>query len=123
MGQPVVHFEITGEDPAMLRTFYSTLFSWKVSANHSPGYWLVQSEHSPWRQGPGISGAIGAGPPGHPGRVVIYVEVPDIDEALTRAEELGGARMFGPQSFNGFSIGLFRDPEGNMVGVVRPDAE
>jgi uncharacterized protein len=121
MGHPVVHFEITGEDPAMLRSFYSALFGWQVSANHSPGYWLVQAEHSPWLAGSGIGGAIGAVPPGHPGRVVIYVEVPDIDEALNKAEALGGARMFGPQSFNGFSIGLFRDPEGHMIGVVRPD--
>jgi len=121
MGYPVVHFEITGEDPATLRSFYSALFGWQVSTSHSANYWLVKPEYSARLEGPGMSGAIGAGPPGHPGRVVIYVEVPDIDEALTKAEALGGARMFGPQSFNGFSIGLFRDPEGHMVGVVRPE--
>jgi predicted enzyme related to lactoylglutathione lyase len=123
MGRAVIHFEITGDDPAGLRSFYSELFGWQVGANHGPGYWLVQAEESAWLQRAGIGGAIGAGPPGHPGRVVIYVEVPDIEAALVSAEALGGSRMFGPQSFNGFEIGLFRDPEGHMTGGVRPETE
>lgn len=105
----------------MLRSFYSELFGWRSGTNHGPDYWLVRAEKSEWLERAGIGGAIGAGPPGHPGRVVIYVEVPDIEVALTTAETLGGARMFGPRSFNGFEIGLFRDPEGHMVGVVRPE--
>ena len=28
MGQPVVHFEVIGNDPAKLRTYYSNLFGW-----------------------------------------------------------------------------------------------
>ena len=107
----------------MLRSFYSELFGWHISTSHGPDYWLVQAEKSVGPENTGISGAIGAGPPGHPGRVVIYVEAPDIEAALVKAETLGGARMFGPQSFNGFEIGWFRDPEGNMVGVVRPAEE
>jgi predicted enzyme related to lactoylglutathione lyase len=29
MGQPVVHFEISGKDPAALRTYYGELFGWE----------------------------------------------------------------------------------------------
>src|SRR5437879_4576198 len=29
MGQPVVHFEITGRDPVKLRSYYSELFGWE----------------------------------------------------------------------------------------------
>lgn len=125
MGQAVVHFEISGDDPARLRSFYSELFGWQVGANRGaqqgPDYWLVQAERSPSLRRPGIGGAITTGPPGHPGRVVVYIEVPDVESALVSAENLGGARMFGPQAFNGVEIGLFRDPEGNMVGVLRPE--
>jgi predicted enzyme related to lactoylglutathione lyase len=28
MGQPVVHFEITGKDPTQLRQFFGELFGW-----------------------------------------------------------------------------------------------
>lgn len=123
MGQAVIHFEITGDDPAKLRAFYAELFGWSIGTNHGPDYWLVRAEQSESLQRPGIGGAIATGPPGHPGRTVIYVEVPDIEAALVSAENLGGARMFGPRAFNGVEIGLFRDPEGHMVGVVRPEAE
>ena len=29
MGQPVVHFEIIGNDPAKLREYYGDLFGWE----------------------------------------------------------------------------------------------
>jgi uncharacterized protein len=29
MGQPVVHFEIIGPDPAKLRSYYGELFGWQ----------------------------------------------------------------------------------------------
>ena len=29
MGQPVVHFEIIGNDPAKLRRYYGQLFGWE----------------------------------------------------------------------------------------------
>jgi len=33
MGQPVVHFEIIGNDPAMLRSYYSALFGWEFDTS------------------------------------------------------------------------------------------
>lgn len=30
MGQPVVHFEIIGSDPARLRGYYGDLFGWEL---------------------------------------------------------------------------------------------
>jgi hypothetical protein len=29
MGQPVLHFEVIGRDPANLRTYYNDLFGWE----------------------------------------------------------------------------------------------
>lgn len=31
MGQPVVHFEIIGEDPNRLRDYYGELFDWEFA--------------------------------------------------------------------------------------------
>jgi uncharacterized protein len=33
MGQPVVHFEIIGGNPAELRTYYAELFGWTLREN------------------------------------------------------------------------------------------
>jgi len=33
MGNPVVHFEIIGRDPARLRTFFTKLFEWESDTN------------------------------------------------------------------------------------------
>ena len=52
--------------------------------------------------------------------MTFYVEVPDVEAALAQAESLGGARMMGPDVVTeGVEIGLFNDPEGHVVGVVK----
>ncbi len=33
MGQPVVHFEIIGTDPAKLRSYYGDLFGWEFDTS------------------------------------------------------------------------------------------
>jgi predicted enzyme related to lactoylglutathione lyase len=63
---------------------------------------------------------VAAGPEGYEGHVTFYVEVPDAEAALARAEELGGARVMGPdQVMEGLVIGQFADPEGHVIGVVQ----
>ena len=71
-------------------------------------------------EGVGIGGGVGQGPPGYPGHVTFYVEVPDVEAALATAESLGGTRMMGPdEPMEGLVIGMFSDPEGHVVGLVR----
>lgn len=49
----------------------------------------------------------------------MFVEVPDVEAALARAEALGGTRMQGPdQLMPGVEFGRFTDPEGHLMGVV-----
>jgi predicted enzyme related to lactoylglutathione lyase len=121
MGQPVVHFEIIGRDAAKLRDYYSELFGWRVDANNPVGYGLVDREENLNPDGIGIGGGIGGpGPEGYPGHVTVYVEVPDVEAALAKAQSLGGTRMMGPdRPMEGVEIGLFTDPEGHVVGVVK----
>jgi hypothetical protein len=43
-----------------------------------------------------------------------------VEGALANAESLGGSRMMGPEKvMEGVEIGLFNDPEGHVVGVVK----
>jgi predicted enzyme related to lactoylglutathione lyase len=125
MGRPVVHFEISGTEPGVLREYYAGLFDWqfnppgnatteRVSADGN--YHFVEADSA------GLNGGVGGGD-GYPRRVLFYVGVPDVEEALTRAEELGGKRLLGPEPARGdFTVGQFQDPEGNVVGVAGPSA-
>ena len=120
MGQPVVHFEIIGKDAEALRRYYSDLFEWEIDTNNPMNYGIIGREGNTNADRVGIGGGIGAGPEGYAGHVTFYVEVPDVEAALAKAESLGGSRMMGPETvMEGVEIGLFNDPEGHVVGVVR----
>src|SRR5687767_7817814 len=112
MGQPVVHFEVIGRDGAKLQSYYGELFGWEIDANNPMGYGTVQREGNTNSDGVGIGGGVGVGPEGYDGHVTFYVEVPDVEAALAKAEELGGSRMMGPdEPMEGLVMGMLTDPD------------
>jgi uncharacterized protein len=114
MAARVVHFEIMAKDGAKLRSFYTDLFGWKIDSNNPMNYGVVDTG------GDGIGGGVGDAPQGYDGHVTFYIEVPDPEAALARAESLGGTRMMGPEKvMEGVEIGLFTDPEGHTIGVIK----
>jgi predicted enzyme related to lactoylglutathione lyase len=122
MGQPVVHFEVIGKDGDKLRSFYSDLFDWKINSDNPMNYGIVDRESNVNADGIGIGGGIG-GYPESPSHITFYVEVPDVEAALSKAESLGGSRVMGPDVVTeGIEIGLFTDPEGQVVGVIKSAA-
>ena len=119
MGRAVVHFEIIGKDNATLHPFYSEMFGWKLDANNPMNYGVVDRSENLNADGIGIGGGVGA-MTDYPGHVTVYVEVPDVEEALTRSEALGGKRLMGPEKLmEGVEIGMFNDPEGHRIGVIK----
>jgi uncharacterized protein len=120
MGRPVVHFEVVGKDAAGLQSFYGELFDWRIDAENPMHYGMVAKDDNLSEDGTGIGGGIGEGPEGYAGHVTFYVEVPDVEAALAEAEHLGGTRMMGPDEvMEGLVIGLFADPEGHTIGLVK----
>lgn len=127
MGQPVVHFEVIGKDPAGLRGYYGEMFGWEFDTS-SPvsdavsepmNYGFV--ERNTTSDGTGIPGGVGGGT-GYESHVIFYVGVPDVEAALQKAESLGGKRLMGPEGKPGvLYVGQFIDPEGNLVGVAGPE--
>jgi hypothetical protein len=119
MGQPVVHFEIAGTDGEKLQSYYSELFGWDIDADNEMKYGVIQREGNTSADGAGIGGGISSSPEGYPGHVTFYVQVPDVEASLAKAESLGGTRMMGPDEvMPGLTIGLFNDPEGHVIGVM-----
>jgi uncharacterized protein len=120
MGAPVVHFEIVAKDGDRLKEYYSQLFGWTIDSNNPMGYGIIAREDNLNPDGIGIGGGIGPAPEGYDGHVTFYVEVPDVEASLAEAERLGGTRMMGPeQVMEGLEIGLFTDPEGRTIGVLK----
>jgi uncharacterized protein len=119
MGQPVVHFEVIGKDGEKLKSYYTELFGWEIDSNNPMNYGIVSREGAMNAEGVGIGGGVGTGPDGYAGHVTFYIEVPDVEAALAKAESLGGSRVFGPdEMMEGLVLGQFTDPEGNLIGVV-----
>ncbi len=124
MGQPVVHFEIIGKDPARLRSYFGELFGWEFdtsspvaeAVSEPANYGFVNPGTT--SDGAGIPGGVGGGAD-YPSHVLFYIGVPDVEEALAKAESLGGKRQMGPERApTGLVVGHFTDPEGNLIGVA-----
>jgi len=124
MGQPVVHFEIIGNDPTRLRRFFNDLFDWECDTSGTVAEAISEPTDYGFiglltaSDGSGIRGGIGGGER-YQRHVVFYVGVSDVEEALQQAEDLGGQRHMGPVTApNGLVIGHFTDPEGNLIGLA-----
>ena len=119
MPNPIVFFEILGQDKAALESFYAGLFDWQMTpvGGESPDTYALVSP------GSGINGGLGKSMDGGAGYVTFYVEVANIDETLSLVESRGGKHITGPDQMpNGPLIALFTDPEGRVVGLVQANS-
>jgi predicted enzyme related to lactoylglutathione lyase len=118
MGQPVVHFEISGPDAKKLQKFYASQFGWSIDAKNPMAYGVVRTGAK--GKSAGINGGIFATPPGAPAMpVVIYVAVPSIDKTLKKIAKAGGKTTHPRTVIPGMvTFAQFTDPAGNVIGLV-----
>lgn len=122
MAHPVMWFEVMGQNGEELQQFYRQLFGWYIDADNPMKYGLVETGAAR-----GIPGGIGQtyGERSRPW-VTVYVESPDVTASLAEAVRLGGKELMPRKVLPDTVIGLFEDPEGNVVGLVeapRADAQ
>ena len=124
MGQPVVHFEIIGNDPTRLRGFFNELFEWERDTSGTVAEAVSDPDDYGFidlltaSDGSGIRGGIG-GRERYQRHVVLYVGVADVEQALQKAEAPGRPPPDGPVDRpNGLAIGHFTDTEGNLIGLA-----
>jgi predicted enzyme related to lactoylglutathione lyase len=110
-GPSVVHWEVQARDPAAQQRFFAELFEWTIDANNPMSYGTVAAAGS-GSIGGGIGGMTDAP------RATFYVQVPDINAALARVESLGGQTVMPRQDLGMVIMAQFRDPEGNVIGLV-----
>ena len=110
MAQPIVFFDIAGEDDEALRDFYASVFGWET---HPTGQFSVPVIAP-------LDGAIRK----DPAEKRIYVGVPDVTACLEQVERSGGTVDQPRFEVPGVVVlGLFRDPAGNPMGLVEMDGD
>ncbi len=121
----VVHFEIHADDPQRAVNFYQNVFGWQINKWEGPeDYWLVTTGAN---NEPGINGAIlQRRGPINGDAVIAYVctiDVPDIDEAITKATSQGGTVALPKMPVPGVGwLAYYKDSEGNIFGMLQTDA-
>ena len=111
MAQPVAWFEIHTKNGVKSREFYSALFGWEIDANNPMNYGMVAPAEG------GIGGGITESPMAP--AVTVYINVPNVDEALKKANGLGAKTVAEPMDVpGGPRIAQFSDPDGNMIGLM-----
>ncbi|HVJ68807.1 MAG TPA: VOC family protein [Caulifigura sp.] len=122
----VVHFEIQASDPARVNSFYSELFGWKFNQWGDAPYWLIETGEEGTR---GINGGLlpRRGPIPADGQsvnaFVCTVEVPDLDARFAKALSLGGVAAVPKMPIPGVGwLAYIKDPDGNILGMLQPDA-
>ena len=108
----ITHIDIPVGDLSKAATFYSGLFGWDIA--EPPGF----EGYPMWRAPNGISGG-GLAPRGEGfEQPRAYVEVDSIDEVLAKVEATGGTVVMAKSPITDTSWwAVFRDPDGNHVGL------
>lgn len=106
---------VTSDDQAAL-SFYAGQFGWKKDGAMPMG---EMGEYSFLSHDGGVIGAVMRAPPGETPRWNYFFRVGNIDDALQRIRDGGGAILHGPQEVPGGDFVIYAtDPQGARFGVV-----
>lgn len=123
----IVHFEIPADDQDRAREFYRAAFDWKLDPVPGMDYTnVVTTPVDDQTQQPLEAGAINGGMFQRADRLttpIITVDVADIDGALERITEMGGAVVSPRAAVPGMGwFAYFEDTEGNILGLWTTDS-
>ena len=110
-GPAIVHIEFKSSDFARTSDFYARLFDWKTDRNASGSYMKFDGNDGP------SGGWVRADLVQSPGPIA-YLTVDDLGAKLDEVEGAGGRVLVRSMPFaGGGEIGLFADPDGNVLGL------
>jgi predicted enzyme related to lactoylglutathione lyase len=119
MANPFVHVELATNDVAKAKSFYGSLFDWKMEdiPMESGVYTMIAV-------GEGTGGGLMKNPmPNAPSTWLAYVQVDDIDAATKKAKSLGGTVIKDVTEVMGMGwLSIIIDPTGAMLGLWKPKA-
>jgi len=113
MSNPITWFETVGPDPKRRAAFLAELFGWHTETAEG-GYILIDTH-----AGRGMNGGVSEPPPGAEPASLFYVEGPDIQATLDRANELGAKTLMEVTEMPMVTFAVFADPWGNAIGLIK----
>ncbi len=108
----IVHVELSAKDRKALSKFYQDVFGWEVEHED-------QMNYTTFRAGEGVGGGFNPVSDQNPaGTVTVYINTDNVTNSLKAVEEAGGTILVPESDIPGMGkFGLFRDPQGNMIGL------
>ncbi|MHA1907363.1 MAG: VOC family protein [Candidatus Thorarchaeota archaeon] len=117
MSGRVIHFEIPVEDSEMTVEFFHQVFGWESKPlNESAGTLVTGLDTEP-----GVDGYFfkKSTVPADYARIIIAVEVDDLEAHIEKVKANDGEILFGPIDYAGRGrMAYFKDTEGNIVGML-----
>lgn len=109
--------ETATRDLAASRAFYTELVGWTAREGQG-GYWLFDNEGE---ETAGMMDMPAEVPAEVPSYWTVYFSVPDVDETVAAAGELGGSTAVPAMSVDGMRFAVLEDPTGAVFGVLTLD--
>ncbi len=111
----IIHVELAAQDRKSLSQFYNNVFGWQLQHFDDMNY-------TTFDPGDCVQGGFNPVAEGNPaGTTTVYIETDDVTASLKEVEKAGGTiAMQETEIPNTGKFGMFRDPQGNMVGLFRP---
>lgn len=110
--------DLTIDDAEGIREFYEKVAGWSSSAVEMGGYNDFNMLASDQQPVAGICHARGVNAD-LPPQWLIYVTVEDVDQSVTRCEQLGGEVLSAPRQVGSGRCAVVRDPAGACVALYQ----
>lgn len=119
MPNPFAHIELTTDDLKAAQKFYGKVFAWNLKEMPGMNYTMIDV-------GGGTGGGMQLRPmPDAPTGWMPYVQVDDVKATVAKATKAGATVLLPYQEIGGNmgSLGVFKDPNGSVIGVWAAPAE
>ncbi len=110
----IVHVELSAKDRKALSKFYADVFGWEMQHEDAMNY-------TTFKAGDGVGGGFNPVTEQNPaGTVLVYIDTDDVTASLNAVKKAGGTIISPEMDIpNTGKFGIFRDPQGNMVGLFK----
>ena len=112
-------FDLTVEDAESTRQFYEAVVGWTSSPVKMGDYNDHCMNSADGDTVAGICHARGENS-GLPSQWLIYINVANLDDSISRCEQLGGKLLQGPRDSGGGRFAVIQDPAGASVALFQP---
>lgn len=115
---PALMFEVIATNQSALMDFYRAVFGWDyVIGTGGFAYIKFPMQSTPLLGG---IGQANAAIPGFEPGCNFYLSVASLSDTLSLVTHHGGSLFVPPTPVDGYHLAMFKDPEGNPIGLIEP---